>query len=147
MPPRPIKMNSPKSDIGRSVVFFDGHCNLCSSSVLFILRNDKTRTLYFASLQSAFASKTLKHSMVQGEDVSSIILLEDGEEYRRSEAALRIARHLRSPWRFFWYARFLPKGLRDAVYDFIARHRYRVFGKRESCYVPATDLRQRFLDT
>ena len=165
-----IRMNSLQASHNGPVVFFDGYCNLCNRSVLFIIRNDATPTLYFASMQSRLGKEVLQHEdklqkgdglkqkdrlkqeqtlnwvTLQNSGAESLILVEDGKEYRRSDAALRISRYLRSPWKYLWYARYVPRPIRDAVYSFIARHRYRVFGKRESCYVPTTELRHRFLD-
>jgi predicted DCC family thiol-disulfide oxidoreductase YuxK len=139
-------MKSWQYDTGVPVVFFDGRCNLCNRSVLFIIRNEKDGILHFASLESGFARQTLKYDPQSDGAYTTLILLEDGEEYHRSDGAIRISRYLRSPWDLLWYARYVPRRLRDAVYNFVARHRYAVFGKRETCLEPTLELRSRFLD-
>lgn len=128
-----------------TVVFFDGVCNLCSGAVQFILKRECAPTLSFAPLQgSTFAT-------VQGEPLKStpdsILFWEGGVLYRESDAVLRISRHLKQPWRALGYLGYiLPRFLRDALYRFIARNRYRWFGKKEACYLPTPELKKRFLD-
>jgi len=128
------------------VVFFDGYCNLCNRTVLFIIRNDRKGTLRFASLQSDYGCEVLNQPPHQDIGYSTLILLEDGKEYYRSEAALRISRYLKGPWKFLWYMSYIPRRLRDIVYNIVARLRYSVFGRRDNCMVPPHELRSRFLD-
>jgi predicted DCC family thiol-disulfide oxidoreductase YuxK len=128
-----------------AVVLFDGVCNLCNGSVAFIVARDPAAHFHFAPLQSEAAQRLLNKSDLTGALPDSIALIEDGHLYTRSTAALRIARRLRFPWPVFYALIVLPRWLRDAGYDFIARHRYRWFGKREACMMPAPNLRRRFL--
>jgi predicted DCC family thiol-disulfide oxidoreductase YuxK len=130
-----------------AVVLFDGVCNLCSSSVRFIVDHDSGAFFKFASLQSDAAKHLMaEHGVVQPPgDPTSIVLVEDGRAYERSTAALRIARRLDGIWRLAWGFIVVPRPLRDVVYDFIARHRYRWFGKKDVCMVPTPELRARFL--
>ncbi len=128
------------------VVYFDGVCNLCNQSVQVIIRNDKQKKFRFASLQSE-AGKKLLTSMVTGgkPPPDSIILSYQGKILFKSEAALRIARILGGGWNILYSTIILPRFLRDAVYDLIARNRYRWFGKKDSCMIPTPELRSRFL--
>lgn len=130
------------------VVLFDGVCNLCSASVQFIIDRDPRAQFRFASLQSSTAKALLAElgaSVPEG-DPESVLLIEEGELFTRSEAALRIARRLRGPARLAVMLRLLPHGLRDRGYRWVARNRYRWFGKAESCRLPTPELRARFLD-
>lgn len=126
------------------VVLFDGTCNLCNGSVQFIIDHERAPTLKFASLQSD-AARTLLGAELPPGDPESVMLVEDGRTYSHSTAALRIARYLRAPWRWLVVLVVVPRFLRDAVYRFIARNRYRWFGKSETCRVPTPELRARFL--
>ncbi|MGZ3423463.1 MAG: thiol-disulfide oxidoreductase DCC family protein [Polyangiales bacterium] len=131
-----------------SIVLFDGVCNLCNASVQFIAARDPQGKFQFASLQSKVARELLAgHGMVPPEgDPDSILLIEEGVVYERSTAALRIARRLSGPVRVLWLFIVVPRVLRDLVYRFVARHRYRWFGKSETCAVPTPSMRARFLD-
>jgi predicted DCC family thiol-disulfide oxidoreductase YuxK len=128
-----------------SVVLFDGVCNLCNGSVDFLLRREKSGRLRFASLQSDVAKRLLAEHR-KADDLSSIVLIEDGRVFTRSDAALRLLAHLRAPWPLFGALRLVPRPLRDLVYDQVARHRYSWFGRRSSCRVPTAEERARFLD-
>jgi predicted DCC family thiol-disulfide oxidoreductase YuxK len=132
-----------------TVVLFDGVCNLCSASVRFIVEHDREAYFKFASLQSDVGARLLaEHGLPPpeaGRDPTSVVLLENGRAYERSTAALRIARHLRGVWKLAWGFIVVPRFVRDAAYDFIAKHRYRWFGKQDTCMVPTPELRARFL--
>ena len=127
------------------VVFFDGVCNLCNSSVDFIIGRDREEKYRFASLQSEYARKVLPSGDVTGE-LNSIVLLDSGVLHRRSTAALRIARDLTGLWPLFYAFILVPAPLRDGVYRVIARYRYTWFGRSEHCRVPTPELQARFLD-
>ncbi|HLU82279.1 MAG TPA: thiol-disulfide oxidoreductase DCC family protein [Trueperaceae bacterium] len=132
---------------GESVILFDGVCNLCNGAVLFIIDRDPRQRFLFAPLQSDFAVELLAAIDQEAPvaDADSIVLIEDGRVYQRSEAALRIAKQLRSPWPLLRVFALVPTGLRDRVYDLVARNRYRWFGRQEECRVPTPELRQRFM--
>ncbi len=129
------------------MVLFDGICNLCSGFVRFIVERDPAAHFRFASLQSEAGRALMReHGLEIGEvDPTSVVLVEDGRAYQRSTAALRIARRLRFPWPLFAAFVVVPRFVRDVVYDFVARHRYRWFGKKDVCMVPTPELRARFL--
>ena len=130
---------------GRAVVLFDGVCNLCNRSVRFVVRRDPAMCFRFASLQSAFAAEVLRGSGLPDGYLGSIVLLEDGVLYTKSDAMLRIARGLRAPWPLAGALGVIPRTLRDMVYDWVARNRYRWFGKREACLVPSGEDAIRFI--
>jgi predicted DCC family thiol-disulfide oxidoreductase YuxK len=125
------------------VILFDGVCNLCTGSVRFVIERDSRRLFRFASLQSPVAEKLLGE---RGGN-ESVVLLEKGKAYRRSTAALRIARRLDGLWPLLAALLIVPRPLRDAVYDWIGRRRYRWFGKRDACWRPQAQLAERFLDS
>src|SRR5690606_4973472 len=130
---------------GRAVVLFDGVCNLCNGAVQFIIKRDSHDRFRFASLQSQAAEALLGTPVPSGEDPSSIIVLADGRSYDTSDAILRIARDLGPAWSWWGVFRIVPKTVRDGLYRFIARNRYRWFGKRDSCMIPTPELKAKFL--
>jgi predicted DCC family thiol-disulfide oxidoreductase YuxK len=127
------------------VVLFDGVCNLCNGSVLFIIARDRSDLFRFAALDSEAARLLLRECGITGALPDSVALIERGAVYTRSSAALRIAKRLRFPWPLMYAFIVVPRSLRDSVYDLIAHHRYGWFGKRDTCMVPTTELRSRFL--
>jgi predicted DCC family thiol-disulfide oxidoreductase YuxK len=128
-----------------AVVLFDGVCNFCNGSVQFVMPRDPAGYFQFAALGTEPATRVLRAAQVDGPLPDSMVLVEDGQVFTRSDAALRIARRLTFPWPLFWGLVVVPRALRDAVYDVIARHRYRWFGKRESCLIPKPGYADRFL--
>ena len=127
------------------VAFFDGVCNLCNRSVDFLLRHDRRGLLRFAPLQGpTFAAVARDHPELSGTD--SFVLAERGRVHVRSSAALRAAMALGGVWRLSGALLVVPRPLRDRAYDFLARRRYRWFGRRESCRLPTPELRARFFD-
>ena len=130
----------------KPIILFDGYCNLCSSSVIFVLKRERGDVFRYASLQSDFAGRLLSDMGLDKDIPDSIVLVEEGEVYTRSTAALRIARKLKPLWPALYAFRVVPKFIRDPVYDWIARNRYKWFGKRNTCYVPNQDVKHKFLD-
>jgi predicted DCC family thiol-disulfide oxidoreductase YuxK len=127
------------------IVLFDGHCNLCNRSVDFIIRHDKAERYRFAALQSESAQRLLTDRGITAEGLNTVILVTPHGVFRRSSAGLRIARHLDGLWPVLWVFILVPKPVRDAVYDWIARNRIRWFGERETCRVPTPSEAARFL--
>ena len=140
-------MGSPGSidTSGKIVILFDGVCNLCNGAVQFIIKRDKTSKFLFASLQSDFGQSQLQKFGLDPSKLHSIIALDNGKFYERSDAALKIASGLAQPWPMLGVFRILPRFLRDWVYDLIANNRYKMFGKRESCMIPTPELKGRFV--
>jgi predicted DCC family thiol-disulfide oxidoreductase YuxK len=129
-----------------AVVLFDGVCNLCNGFVQFVIPRDPAGYFRFAALNSEAAARVLSTARHDGPIVDSMVLVEDGAAYVRSAAALRIARRLGFPWVLAYGLMIVPRPLRDAIYDLVARRRYGWFGRRETCMVPGPGVRDRFLD-
>ena len=144
-----MSRGSPEATHQRPVILFDGVCNLCNSAVQWVIERDKDRRFDFASLQSDAARRELE-KILGGDEIDalpdSIVLIDSDGVHTRSAAALRIARGLPPPFTLFRLGRVLPRPIRDAIYDLIARNRYRWFGRRESCMTPAPDVAACFLD-
>ncbi|MEY2923976.1 MAG: hypothetical protein RLZZ337_516 [Bacteroidota bacterium] len=138
-----FELEDKKGDFEYPIVLFDGVCNLCNSSVDFIIHWESKDNLRFASLQSEFGKSVLEKW--EGELPDSIVFLEKGKIYVRSSAALRIAGYLKYPWPILRVLFVFPKILRDLVYDFIAKNRYRWFGKKETCRIPTPFEMRKFL--
>lgn len=130
---------------GKIVVLFDGVCNLCNGAVQFIIKRDPSSKFLFASLQSEFGQAQLIKLGLDPTKLHSIIALEDGKFYERSDAALKIASRLTQPWPLMGVFNVLPRVFRNWVYDLISKNRYRVFGKRESCMIPTPEMKSRFV--
>ena len=134
------------------IILYDGVCGLCNSLVQFLLKHDKEGRLRFASLQSDFAAKVLQRHGIDPKDLDTMHVIENYEQpgervLQRSDAILRAGRELGGLWSVLSATgKVVPRALRDVVYRFVARNRYRVFGKYESCMLPDPNQRSRFLD-
>ena len=128
------------------IIFFDGVCNLCNHSVQFILKNDSQHFFRFASLQSAVASSMLKDKNISPEALDSIVYIYENKVYTESTAALQIAKHLDFPYQLLSVFMWVPSFIRDAVYRWIAKNRYKWFGRKEECWVPSEKVKKRFLE-
>lgn len=128
------------------MILFDGVCNFCNAMVNFIIRQDKRNIFLFAALQSASGKKLLEQHHIDWKDNDSFILVEQDKAYQRSGAALKLYQKL--PWYWKWTQIFwvFPRFIRDGVYNFIARNRYRWFGKKETCMIPSAAVREKFLE-
>ena len=129
-----------------ATILFDGVCNLCNGFVQFVVARDPQARFRFAALSSDAAQSLLRQSRVTLPLPDSMVLVEDGALYLRSDAPLRIARGLTFPWPLLYGFVVVPRFIRDRVYDFIAARRYQWFGRRDVCMVPTPDLRRRFLE-
>ena len=132
-----------------TVILFDGVCNLCNGFVQFVIRHDPEERFRFAALQSEAARVLLTaHGLpltALAAEPESVLLLSGGQLYSHSTAVLRIARQLGGVWQLAGVGWVLPRPWRDALYRFVARHRYRWFGRQESCMLPTPELKARFL--
>jgi predicted DCC family thiol-disulfide oxidoreductase YuxK len=128
-----------------AIVLFDGVCTLCNSLVRFVAANDPAGRFQFLPLQSPRAQALLAATggPATGE---TIVLLDYGRRYERSDAALHLALGLRPPWPLLFSLILVPRALRDSLYRWIARNRYHWFGRYETCPLPSPALRDRFLD-
>ena len=128
------------------IVLFDGVCNLCNNSVQFLIQRDPQARLRFTSLQSEAGQKLQAEHGINPESLDSMLLVEGGRLYRESDASLRMARYLKGAWPLLGAFRIVPRPLRNLVYRWVARNRYRWFGKTEACWLPTPELRARFLE-
>lgn len=128
-----------------SIILFDGICVLCESSVRFVIKHDPNAHFKFAALQSKTGQRILSEHDIDASCQNSVVLIQLGQAYFKSDAALAIAAQLKGPWKYLKLFKYLPKRLRDAVYDFIAQRRYRRFGKNNTCIIPDKTIRERFL--
>jgi predicted DCC family thiol-disulfide oxidoreductase YuxK len=134
------------SETGHGIILFDGICNFCNASVQFVLKRDKEGYFRFASQQSEAGQELIHRYGLDKVKNDSIFFIEDGKAYIRSMASLRIARKIPGFWKVFYVFRYVPSFLRDGIYDLIARNRYHIFGKRDTCMVPKAEWRDRFLE-
>jgi predicted DCC family thiol-disulfide oxidoreductase YuxK len=128
----------------KRIILFDGVCNLCNTLVQFIIKRDHNKRFKFASLQSEIGEELMLkyHGEV---DMDSFVYIEGDRSYQKSTAALRVCKHLNGAWKFFYLLLVLPRPLRDYLYELIAKHRYKWFGKKESCMIPTEEMKDRFL--
>ena len=127
------------------IIIFDGVCNLCNGAVTYIIKRDKKNIFKFAALQSEIGQELVSKFKIDTSKVDSIILIDGEKHYEKSSAALHIAKHLSGAYPLLFGFMIVPKLLRNAVYDYVARNRYKWFGKKESCMIPTTELKERFL--
>lgn len=123
------------------IILFDGVCNLCNDAVNFVIKRDKTNIFKFATLQSEDAQAF----GFNPDNMNSIILIDGDKKYSKSTAALHIAKHLSGGFPLLYAFIILPKFFRDWIYDYIAKNRYKWFGKKESCMIPTPELQKKFL--
>lgn len=129
----------------KSIVFFDGVCNLCNSSIDFIIRNDANNRFLVGALQDELSKQILSEYDVDPNYLDSLVLLEDNQIFYKSTAALKIAKNLSGITPLLYPFIVLPKFLRDPVYDWIARNRYKWFGKKSTCRLPTPEEKSKFL--
>jgi predicted DCC family thiol-disulfide oxidoreductase YuxK len=130
----------------KPIVLFDGVCNLCNGAVQFIIKRDKKKQFLFASLQGKSGNEFLKRFDLPDNVFNSFILIEGDKVYTRSTAALRVAKKLRGGWKLLYGLMIVPRFIRNVVYNVIAKNRYKWFGKKDECMVPAPELKERFLE-
>ena len=128
-------------------ILFDGVCNLCNGFVRFVIARDPAARFRFAALTSPAAARVLREAGGTPPLADSMILIEEGRVFMRSDAPLRIARGLSFPWPLLYAFIVVPRFIRDRIYDVVAARRYRWFGRRDVCMIPTPDLKQRFLDS
>jgi predicted DCC family thiol-disulfide oxidoreductase YuxK len=126
------------------IVLFDGVCNLCSTSVQFIIRHNKHADIKFTSLQSEFGQSMLSRFQLSSE-VKTIVFIKGGKAFLRSDAALEVCKELNGFYPFFRFFKIIPTSIRDWVYNLIAKNRYQWFGKKDQCWIPTPELRNRFI--
>lgn len=129
----------------KTILLFDGYCNLCHSSVQFVLKHEKNKELYFTSLQSPVGIEILTYYKINSSKIDSLVLIERNKAYIKSSAALRLGKYLKGAYPLIVGFIAIPSFIRNGVYDFIAKNRYKWYGKQDSCIVPDENLAKRFL--
>ncbi|UAY52491.1 thiol-disulfide oxidoreductase DCC family protein [Ferruginibacter albus] len=129
----------------KRIILFDGVCNLCNRSVQTVIKNDPQAKFVFASLQSEEGKQLLKQFDLPVSKLDSFVLLQDDKAYTQSTAALKVAAQIKGAWKLLAVFLIVPKFIRDGVYDWIARNRYKWFGKQNECMIPTPELKARFL--
>lgn len=128
------------------IVLVDGVCHFCQGATKFIIKRDPQGIFHFASLQSEVGQKLLQKGGLSTTSMDTFVLVEQGTFYTRSTAALRIAKRLKLAWKLLYVFMIVPRVLRDGVYKYVARNRYRWFGKSDQCMLPTPDIRARFVE-
>lgn len=127
------------------IILFDGVCNLCNSSVNFIIDRDKKNIFKFAALQSEAGQKILDKSGMNKNDFDSVVLVDENKFYSKSSAALKIVKEFPFLWKALYIFIIIPAPLRNFFYDLVAKNRYSWFGKKDSCRMPSPELKNKFL--
>ncbi|BEP93314.1 thiol-disulfide oxidoreductase DCC family protein [Acidovorax sp. A79] len=128
------------------IVVFDAQCLLCNGWVRFLLRHDRAGRIRFASMQGATGRRLLAGAGLQVDGLQTLLVIEDGRSWQHTAAILRVLHRLGWPWRLAWLGWLVPAPVRDALYRRVARNRYRIWGRSETCLVPAPGMATRFLD-
>lgn len=127
------------------IILFDGICNFCNNSVIFILKRNIKTPIYFAALQSEVGQRLLTEYELPVKEMESIVFIEQGKAYMQSTATLRICKYLRGLWPLCYGFIIVPKFIRDGIYNWIAKNRYKWFGIRKECMIPTPEMKTRFL--
>jgi predicted DCC family thiol-disulfide oxidoreductase YuxK len=129
---------------GERIVMYDGDCNMCAAVVQFTIVRDRRGVLRYAALQSETGERLLREHGLATQPIDTFVFIEEGDAYVRSTAALRLIRYLFGGWPLLYGFILVPRPLRDMVYSFVARNRYRWFGKKEQCMLMKPEYRERF---
>ena len=127
------------------IILFDGVCNFCNSAVNFVIKRNAKTTILFAPMQSEAGQSLLKQYNLPVHDMQSFIFIDKGTVYKQSTAALKVCRYLRGLWPLCYGLIIVPKFIRDGIYNWIARNRYKWFGIRHQCMIPTPEVKARFL--
>ncbi len=130
----------------KSIILFDGVCNVCNGFVNFLILRDEKDRFQFGSLQSPKVKELLNQYHYDADDLSTVILIEDNKFYQQSSAVLKIFRQMPGAWPLMYKFIIIPKPLRDFIYQLIARNRYTLFGRKDSCMVPTPEWRAKFME-
>ncbi|WP_271424518.1 thiol-disulfide oxidoreductase DCC family protein [Aequorivita sinensis] len=127
------------------IILFDGVCNLCNGAINYVIKRDPNNVFKFAALQSEIGQELTAKFKIDGSKIDSIILIDGDKHYEKSTAALYIAKHLSGAYPLLFGFIIVPKFIRNAVYDYVARNRYKWFGKKDKCMIPTAELKNKFL--
>jgi predicted DCC family thiol-disulfide oxidoreductase YuxK len=132
--------------LDKPIILYDGICNFCTGIVKFIIRHDRNNSFYFASLQSKTGKNILARFGLAHKEFDSFVYVDEKNAYAQSTAGLKLMKKLGFPWNLVHVLIIVPAPMRDAIYRWFARHRYKWFGKKDSCMVPDKEIKSRFLD-
>jgi len=127
------------------IILFDGVCNFCNSAVNFTIKRNSKANILFAAMQSEAGQQLLKQYNLSLADMKSFVFIEQGKAFDRSTGALKVCRHLSGLWPLCYYFIIIPRFVRDGIYNWIAANRYKWFGVRQECMIPAPEIKARFL--
>jgi predicted DCC family thiol-disulfide oxidoreductase YuxK len=127
------------------LILFDGICNFCNSAVNFVIKKDKEAVIHFAPLQSPKGRLYLKQYNYPVNHLNSFLFIEENKVYTKSTAALKVCRHLKGLWPLCYGFIIVPKFIRDGIYSWVAKNRYKWFGVRQECMMPTPEVRSRFV--
>ena len=127
-------------------ILFDGVCNFCNSAVNFTIKQNKKANIFFAPMQSTAGQRILQEYNLPLEEMQSFIFIDEEKVYKQSTAALKVCRYLRGLWPLCYGFIIVPKFIRDGMYNWIAKNRYKWFGVRQQCMIPTPEVRARFLN-
>lgn len=131
----------------KKIILFDGVCNLCNGFVQFVIKRDTSDVFRYASLQSEIGQQLISERNIDTTKIDSVIVIEPGVAYYiKSDAALQVGRQLKGYRTISNLLNLIPSGLRNIVYDLVARNRYKWYGKKEHCMIPTPELKVKFLD-
>ncbi len=130
----------------KQIILFDGFCNLCNGFVQFVIKKDKKNKIKFAPLQSTGGQNLLKQFNLPNSYFTSFVYIKDNKAYFKSSAGLKVLKDLGGIWQLFYFLIIVPKPLRDFIYSIIAKTRYKIFGKRDTCMASAPDIKYKFLE-
>lgn len=129
----------------QAVLLFDGVCNLCNGFVQFVVKRDPQGIFKFTSLQSEAGQQLMQDHGFNSDKINTVILIKNGKAYSRSDAPLQVVRLFSGLWPLLYIFIIIPKGIRDFIYDWVAKNRYKWFGKKDQCMIPTPELKERFL--
>lgn len=127
------------------IILFDGVCNFCNSAVNFVIKRNAKANILFAPMQSEAGQKILKQYDLPSDEMQSFVFVDKGKAYRQSTAALKVCKYLGGVWPLCYGLIIVPQFIRDGIYNWIAKNRYRLFGVRQQCMIPSAEIKQRFL--
>jgi len=129
----------------KTILLFDGICNLCNGWVQFVLKRNKSESIIFGSLQSVSGQELLKTHNLSQTQFDTLIVINQGKVYKKSQAVFILIKQLDFPWPVFAVFKIIPRFLSDKIYDLVARYRYNIFGKMDQCMIPKENVKDRFL--
>jgi len=138
-------MQTATSNNKQLVIIFDGVCNLCNGAVQFVIKRDKKGSINFAPLQGDYGQQLLKQHHLPMEEFNSFLLIENGKVYAQSTAALKVCKYLTGGWPLMVGFIIVPTFIRNGIYRWIAKNRYKWFGKKDACMIPTAELKSRFI--